>query len=368
MSTISRSLADDLRQRDDDALAQLLIWRPDLSHPLPADLGQLAARSVTQAATARAIDRLTTFELQVLEVVVVLAEPVDRADVTQRIDAPAVAVDGVLDDLLARALTWGTADTFRSTAMVKEVLGRFPAGLGPPLAELSPATNINDLLALVGSAPADVTEVLDRLTWGPPHGRISDATRPVSEESAQTPIEWLLARGLLVATDKTTVVLPREVGMHLRGGRVHRQTFPTAPALEYSMRTLAAADQAAAGTAFDVVRRIEDVLETWAVAPPSVLRTGGVGVRDLRTVALRIDVDEVTAALLVEIAFAAGLLAKSGDVDDVWLPTPTYDVWRSRLAQERWVELAQAWLETTRVPGLVGPGVGNEGRVNALAA
>ena len=202
--------------------------------------------------------------------------------------------------------------------------------------------------------------MLARLTWGPPHGRVADANRPVTEASARTSIEWLLARGLLVATDKTTVILPRELGLHLRGGRVHQQTRAIIPALAYTELDARAVDRAAAGTAFDVVRRIEDLLEGWAINPPSVLRAGGVGVRDVRAVATRFDVEERSAAFLVELAFAAGLLASSSDVDDVWLPTPAYDVWRTRPTSDRWVEIAGAWLETTRVPGLIGPGEDND--------
>ncbi|HVQ86540.1 MAG TPA: hypothetical protein VMT88_00005, partial [Actinomycetes bacterium] len=119
MSTTSRSLADDLRHRDDDSLALLLIRRPDLSHPLPSDLGQLAARSVTQAATARAVDRLNAFQLQVLEVVVVVQEPATRHSIEQHLPETRPAdVEAVLDDLHVRALIWGPEDGYRATAMV----------------------------------------------------------------------------------------------------------------------------------------------------------------------------------------------------------------------------------------------------------
>ncbi|MBA2739721.1 MAG: hypothetical protein H0U47_08680, partial [Nocardioidaceae bacterium] len=38
-----RTLADALRGWDDDALAALVLARPDVARPAPADLGQLAA-------------------------------------------------------------------------------------------------------------------------------------------------------------------------------------------------------------------------------------------------------------------------------------------------------------------------------------
>ena len=45
-----RSLADDLRGRSDDQLERLLTGRPDLLHPVPADMTALAARSSNRLA------------------------------------------------------------------------------------------------------------------------------------------------------------------------------------------------------------------------------------------------------------------------------------------------------------------------------
>jgi hypothetical protein len=368
MATPPRSLADDLRQRDDAALAALLRSRPDLAHPLPADLGQLAARSVTQAATARAVDRLNRFNLHVLEAVVVLPEPVATTAVASLLDGVEPAtVQSSLRELAGQALLWGQDDAWRATATVKEVLGRHPAGLGPPTTELPGVQPVGDVDRVLSEAPDDVREVLERLTWGPPSGRIDNADRPLTIDTARTPIEWLLARGILVATDKNTVVLPREIGLHLRGGRLHRTVTSEPPSPVLVGRDTAAVDRAAAGTAFDLVRRIEDLLETWAVDPPSVLRSGGVGVREVRAAAARLDIDEPNASLLIEIAHAAGLLATSGDADDVWLPTPAYDVWRTHTTAYKWTELLHAWLETTRVPGLIGTRDGKDARINVLA-
>lgn len=363
-----RSLADDLRSRDDAALALLLQRRPDLAHPLPADVGQLAARSVTQAATARAIDRLNEFELQLLDVLVVLPDPVTTDDVHRA--ATSASLDDVrlgVDDLVLQGLVWGSPAGWRATATVKEALGRYPAGLGPPLDDLPAAQPLDELIDALRDLPDDVAPVLERLTWGPPNGRVENADRPVSRAFASTPIEWLLAHGLLVAADKTTVVLPREIGLHLRQGQVHRGLRPAPPPLTVVDRDQERVDRSAAGSAFEFVRRVEDLLEAWSIDPPGVLRSGGLGVRDLRSAALLLDLDEPATALVVEVAFAAGLLATSGEVDDAWLPTPAYDGWRTQDTAHRWLELAHAWLDTTRAIGLIGSKGVKDSRINALS-
>ena len=99
-------------------------------------------------------------------------------------------------------------------------------------------------------------------------------------------------------------------------------------------------DAAAAGQAFTVVRLIESLLERWGVDPPAMLRSGGLGVRELRRTARELDVDETTAALLIEVAHAAGLIAADADTGDSWLPTTAYDVWLAKSSADRWAMLA----------------------------
>jgi len=53
-----RSLADDLRQRSDESLEVLFATRPDLLHPVPPDLGQLAVRATTSPSVGAALDAL----------------------------------------------------------------------------------------------------------------------------------------------------------------------------------------------------------------------------------------------------------------------------------------------------------------------
>ena len=74
-----RSLADDLRARDDAALAALLRARPDLLNPVPSDVAALAARATSRPSVQRALDQLDLFTMQVVEVLCALPDPVARS-------------------------------------------------------------------------------------------------------------------------------------------------------------------------------------------------------------------------------------------------------------------------------------------------
>jgi hypothetical protein len=397
-----RSLADDLRGRDDDALADLLARRPDLAVPLPPDLTSLATAAAGRLSVQRAVDGLDTPSLQVLEVLAVLPEPVSSAEVGRRFGAPAT---DRLATLRALALTWGPPRALRLVRAARDALGPYPAGLGPPLAEaldrrspqrlegllhdlgLPPtadpvealrrvAEHLSDpgaLETLLAGAPAGARDLLDRLAWGPPVGSVTDADRPVRAGTAASPVEWLLAHGLLAVTDPGHVVLPREIGLALRGGRVHRAPDLAPPPLPVRDRAPAQVDGTAAGAAAEAVRLVEEVGRLWGgelgrTPAPPVLRSGGLGVRDLRRLAVALEVDDATAAIAVEIAHAAGLLSDDGGVEPVWLPTPAFDEWADGTTGERWADLVAAWWDMPRAAGLVGSRDAKDAPISALSA
>ena len=95
---------------------------------------------------------------------------------------------------------------------------------------------------------------------------------------------------------------------------------------------------------------------TGAPTRPAELRAGGLGVRELKAAASHLHVDEPTAALFIEVAAEARLLASRYDEDGnaVFAPTDAFDAWTRRPPAERWSVLATAWLGTPRLPGLVG--------------
>ncbi|MDG9704205.1 helicase-associated domain-containing protein [Streptomyces sp. DH37] len=392
-----RTLADELRSRSDDALAALLRARPDLLSPLPGDLSQLATRAGARASVLRALERLDRFALQVAEALAVAPDPCPYGELAALLPGCGDELPRALGLLRERAVVWGGDDRLRLVRTARELLAPSASapsrtGLGPSLAEATsgmspgrlqeilaaaglPATHdpvsalasLTGLFgdrermdALLGEAPEEARGMLDKLMWGPPYGEVSASPSP--------PVRWLLDRGLLLPAAPRTVVLPREVALHLRGGRAHRRPEPLPPAVGPGRtHPPAVADAAAAGQALAALATVEELLTLWGTASdaPPVLRAGGLGVRDLKRTAVALDVPEPVAAFWIELAYAAGLLASDGEADERYAPTPAYDAWLEEPPERRWTRLARAWLAATRLAGLVG---GRDARNRTLGA
>ncbi|MGX1369212.1 hypothetical protein RKD19_004571 [Streptomyces canus] len=385
-----RSLAEALRARDDDSLAALLRARPDLITPVPTDLTQLATRAGTRASVVRALERLDRFALQTAEALAVAADPAPYGELLALLTGdggdPAVsaALPRALGTLREQALVWGDDDRLRLVRTARELLAPSPqhpspTGLGPTVQEatagMSPGriqdivtaaglgsthdavsavasltalfTDRKRMSALLDGLPEESREVLSRLVWGPPYGQVT------ADPAAR--LRRLLDLGLLVPTAPGTVVLPREVALHLRGGRAHREVEPLPPGVEpAATHRPQVVDATAAGQAYTALATVEELLKDWDEGGPAVLRAGGLSVRDLKRTAVALDVAEPVAAFWVELAYAAGLLASDGEADERYAATPAHDEWLERPPAERWARLAEAWLTATRVSGLVG--------------
>ncbi|PRX50263.1 XPB/Ssl2-like helicase family protein [Prauserella shujinwangii] len=344
------TLADWLRSASDDTLAALLRVRRDLATPPPADSTVLATRAATAGSVARACEDLDTATLSVLETLLVTGadtEPVPRERVAALVRTD---VGGALDRLRARALAWGDDEAISVAPGAREVFGPYPAGLGGPAPALADIDS-DTVLAELGE---DERALLDKLAAGPPIGRTRDAATRVPLERATTPVQKLLARGLLLRRDEATVELPRELGLALRGGLAFPPETLAEPELPVDAHSQESVDATAAGEAMEFLRHAEALLRTWSEQPPPVLKAGGLGVRELRRLARDLDVDEARATLLAELVVGAGLVADSQESTPEWVPTTLTDSWLASAPPERWVSLAAAWLDLPRLPGLAG--------------
>jgi hypothetical protein len=131
-------------------------------------------------------------------------------------------------------------------------------------------------------------------------------------------------------------------------------------------RTVSLVDAAAGGAASECLTHLDELTAAWGAEPPRVLRAGGLSVRDLRLAQTALDLDPEHTAFVVELAYAAGLVADDGEVVPVWAPTSEIDDWSSSEAGHRWATLALAWLASTRAPHLVGRRSTGTGPANAL--
>jgi hypothetical protein len=366
-----RSLADDIRGRDDRQLVALVLARPDLARPAPADLTSLAARASTRASVQRAVDALDAGRLQVLEALVVAGDTGDSAETEALLPLLGVGesersrVRAIVDDLWTRALLWRAADGVHVVRTVPEVLGQSVAGLGVPYRELRPAApgsavpTVSQIRSAIEDAPETARAILDRLAWGPPVGVMP------SGPAGTTAGHWLLERRLLVPLGSDRVALPREVALVLRGGRLHRTSRLRAPDLKGRDVSARVVDAVAGGAANDLLSRIDELASAWGAEPPRVLRAGGLSVRDLKATQRVLDVEPERAAFVIEVSYAAGLVGDDGEIVPVWAPTPELDEWSASEAGNRWAIVARAWLTSTRAAHLVGGRVGDS-PANAL--
>jgi hypothetical protein len=341
-------LVDWLRAQDDAALVTLLARRPDLAVPPPTDLTVLATRAAVRSSVLRSCDDLDTVSLAVLEALVVADAdlgPVPLAQLRHLLgpDVEARVVGAALARLRERALAWGDDDAIIVGPAVRDAVPRFPGGLGRPASGLAASSALPGLLDGVDD---EERRILHTLAAGPPIGR--------SRSDPAGPVGRLVGKGLLLRVDAETVELPRQVGLALRGDRPLGALAVTPPDVRACDRGVETVDATAVDAALRLLRQVENLIGHWGRTPPAALRSGGLGVRELRRAAKEIEADETVAALVVELVVAADLAAASEGPAPQWVPTTAADGWLAVGPELRWALLARTWLDLPRLPGLVG--------------
>ncbi len=336
MSTLAITFADELRARSDEDLASLFQYRPDLLSPVPNDFSSLAARASSTPSLVRALDCLNLWHYQIIEAACLLPEPFKKSEL-MLITSEETAF--ALDYLWQMGLLYKEGNNFRTLTNLKLLFGNEPAGLGPVSVGKVDFSKLKDI-------PKASSDVLTKLTWGPPRGAITNIKKPGSA------IGWLLENNILVALDSHTVALPREFGIKLRGGKIHKELITKAGDLDGKKIEQKQIDLAAIANISTILRWCEELLHNLSDEPPTALRNGGIGVRDLKRIAEHLGVDEVCAGFVAELCYLGGLVVI--DPDDQILPTSAFDIWLTKSAEERWYSLVVLWLDTSRVSGLIG--------------
>ena len=216
------------------------------------------------------------------------------------------------------------------------------------------------LRAVLATAPERTTALLARFSnWA--MGAVPQAQRKASvttEGSDVGPVDWLLARGLLVPLDAAHVELPHSVGMSLRGGAVIDNFAQTPPVPTLGTTTAALRRNAALGAIAETLRLTGELLYAVREQPLATLRSGGVGIREMRRLADTLRVDPHVAAVLLEFCALSGLVRL--DVDSsCWVQPPQLE-WLGLPRQEQWLWLVNAWLASERAPSLVGQPVNGQ--------
>jgi hypothetical protein len=409
--SLIRALSKELEARSDDSLRALFAARPDLISPMAPDFAALAARASARVSVQRALERLNKPEMQVLEALHLCT----NADTGHSISAAGLkkviagstlsALDPILAKLQELALVHradppaGSPATssrqrfYLPVGSLKDVIGIYPAGLGrsyTELVRLQPAfaQRAVQLVAELhqsgagihpASTPMDAALALQRWTSTPENLRSILATAPertiglldkfgswamgavpqaqrrasVTHESHDVgPIDWLLARGLLVPLDAGHVELPHSVGLALRGGAIVDDFTLSPPVPELGHTSAALRRNAAMGAIAEILRLTGELLFSVREQPLATLRSGGVGVRELRRLAESIRMGVHETAVLLELCAMAGLLRL--DVDSsTWVQPPSLE-WLTLPRQEQWLWLVNAWLASERAPSLVG--------------
>ena len=395
----------------DREVAALLVARPDLAAPPSSSFLALATRAGAPGSIEHALAGLDAPTLAVAEAVVALSrldesEEARGTGPTEVTEGTEAAGDGLADaaggepagsepasDPADHPANPDSADSMDLAALVaahlplsaeqvtealgplrrlalvvegrpvaarEAAFGPHPFGLGPWAAEPLSAEHLPPTLEELSEdaagdgsepvIPAASVEMLQALTWGPPAGTLrSGGTAPGAAP--------LVERGWLErssdARGRTRFILPRQVALALRGGRLTRGplTAPEAGDLE-----AVGADVVASESSFhaeEAVRLVADLLEEWGREGGTIRRTGGVSARALARTADALGLEVEAAARIIEITAGAGLLGLDDD-GATWVPSSLAAGWLADSLPQRWAPLALAWSGSARTPWLTG--------------
>ncbi|MFG2694784.1 helicase C-terminal domain-containing protein [Kitasatospora sp. NPDC048407] len=371
---------------DAPELERVLAARPDVAvAPEPRSVGELADRLQRPASVALALPRLALPCLQVAEAIAALGS-VSRDGLATFLDAAdgerTRGLDVALEALADRALVWPGHDGVLHMAAPLRHAWDSPLGLDAPLAHLLAGTNSDELgrvlaklgvkpagnnksrrlaalidhhsdpervAALVAKAPGATRKLLEQRASRPPK-QPAFIMFTGSQSGSEPGEQWALERGLLIRDRHRygSARMPAEVALAVRGPGWFAPFTPVPPVVRSVSVTASQIEREAAAASMAFAAHAASVLRVCAVTPPTRLKAGGIGARELSRIGKAAQCDEIVVRIALEAANGAGLLARDGDRV---VATAGYDVWAEKEPADQLAVLLQAWWTLPLSPG-----------------
>jgi hypothetical protein len=380
-------LAESLAELSDAELAQFFAFRPELADPVPATFADLAVRSTAAFSVHNCVAALDQRQREVLDAIAYLSEPctindicavpslhadpVVIAEIVAQLRAfglvvPSEVLEGSVFWTVPVALKRAIPSPFALRAPMVKLLDRYTAPdirmIATNLGISSESTTKSGVMAEIINfitTPGALDDLWDRALPGCDSvlrgihdelgGIFALDTRPWSRKEIPAPIAWLLSHGLLLPLDQETVVIGQELSIVLRGGSPI-MAFSSEPPVVATLspnRVVSTRSGVVALTPGELIGAVAAIGHEWGRSVPAPLKTGGVGVKEIRAMTKIIGVDEASTARLVELAGAAGLLV-ADDYAGRLGPTPRFDEWLKDSALDRWMVLVRTWADLPR--------------------
>ncbi|WP_219470464.1 helicase-associated domain-containing protein [Nonomuraea rhizosphaerae] len=366
-----------LRTLDEDRLGRVLATRPDaIAAPWPRRLDTLAQRLGNAFAVMEALRGLPLPCLELAQACLVIPHATPER-LAAFLGASPDELSPWLDHLYDHALAWPDHE---GVIQLAEAVSRWwtaPLGLGEPLDHylnswtisvdtlralarnlgLPPHGNkrrtisrVSEVLgdrdrldALLRHAPDGTVRLLDSFAWDGPV-RDVDGNRFVTPGTAE---KWAADHGLLYRPSWHVAEMPREVALGLRGPDYRAPFTPEPPEVATIPIDPEEVDHLMTLAAPHVVERCAALLDNTSKMPLPLLKTGGVGVREVRRISKETGCDEDETRLLLEVCAVSRLLA--WDEPSVGMvPTEKFDRWRLDEASARLRVLLAAWWRMER--------------------
>ncbi|MER7009483.1 helicase-associated domain-containing protein [Dactylosporangium sp. NPDC000555] len=265
-----------------------------------------------------------------------------------------------LHEVIANSYGFGRAAEHELRYLPLEQLRRIAFELGAPVGR-----DHRRLLEVIGAALADpdvvreqfraaprvAQDILLDLAVGEPYYSDPHALMALRNSRRASPLRWAVEHGLLVfnAYYGAAISMPSEVGAALRPG--FRAGFdpspPSPPSVTVSAEMVEHEGAAAARAA---LASVTTLLEECGRAPVPILKSGGIGLREVRKLARLLGTDEEGVRFWLTVAGMNGLIGIAGDRV---APSAEFDDWLRLEPAEQFGRLVDGWFQMPAAPLLL---------------